>query len=463
MNCLSGQKGRDAVNTERSIGSARSTSLYRHPLLVRISGFLSSIQSMPDPIARRRVRWTPLATGLVAILMALDPGCPLAVRCGDALACMAIDFHRRRRVGKTYNGWIKALERQGPAVGPALKVDLRRQAHARLERIPRTAGWRLLAVDGTKEDLPRTRDHERTFGIADNGQCPQAFVTAVVEVQTGLLWDWRIDHGRASEKAHLIQMAPAVPSDALLLADGNFIGYRVWSTLHTSGKHFLIRVGGNVNLLTGLWPDATLRRDRKLVYAWPRKDQQRVPPLTLRLIQVGSGKKPVFLLTNVLDARCLSRRTAGAIYRLRWGVELFYRTLKRTLGYAKLRSKASRRARLELEWGLITMAIVAMMGIDALARRGRDPRRLSLASVLYALRASLFRGGIGPPRQAKAQLSRALELAVKDDYQRKSAKRSRHRPITRLTPRPLVLKPPRLRPATIQERKRAQKYKQTAA
>jgi hypothetical protein len=417
---------------------------------------------MPDPVAQRKVCWTPMAAGLAAVLMTLDPGCSLGVRCEDALACMATDFTRRRRVGRTYNGLVKALQRQAPFVLPVLKADLRRQAQRRLDRIPRTGGWALLAVDGSKEELPRTRDHEKVFGIADNGKFPQAFVTTIVEVQTGLPWDWRIDKGCAAEKEHLIQMAPDVPADALLLGDGNFVGYRVWAALQASGKHFLIRVGGNVSLLTRLWPDAALQHDRNLVYAWPRKHQNQVAPLTLRLIKVGSGKKAVFLLTNVLDPCRLSKPMAGSIYRRRWGVELFYRTLKRTLGYAKLRSRAGRRARIELEWGLITLTLIAMMGIDALHRRGCDPRRLSAAPLIRALRAALLRGHVRP-RDAAATLSRALQASVKDDYQRHTSKRSRHRPETRITPFPLVLKPPQLRNATAQERKLAEKYRKTIA
>jgi len=390
--------------------------------------------------------------------MALDPGCSLGERCADALACMASEPQRRRRVGKSYNGLVKALERQAPHVLPRLKADLRRQALTRLELIPRTSSWSLLAVDGSKEDLPRTRDQEREFGIADNGKGPQALVTTIVEVHTGLLWDWRIDRGRAAEKTHLIQMAPHLPAEALLLGDGNFVGYPVWSKLQAAGKHFLIRVGGNVSLLTQLWPDAALRCRGDIVYAWPKHHRQRVAPLTLRLIRVGSRKNRVFLLTNVLDSGQLSKRTAGTIYRLRWGVELFYRTLKRTLGYAKLRSKAGRRARIELEWGLIALAIAVMMGVNALHRRHRDPRRLSPARLIHALRAALLRSDRGRPSRADAVLHRALANAVKDDYQRHASKRSRHRPITPNTPFPLVLKPPRLRPATAREREIALIY-----
>ncbi|MCH8961103.1 MAG: IS4 family transposase, partial [Bacteroidetes bacterium] len=348
-----------------------------------------------------------MASSMAAVLMAWDRGCPLYVRFEDAQACMATDFTRRRRVGKTYNGLVKALERQGPSVLPVLKADLRRQARGRLEQMPRVSKWLLMAVDGSKEELPRTKDHERVFGIADNGAIPQALVTTIVEVHTGLPWDWRIDRGRASEKDHLIQMAPDLPGNALLLGDGNFVGFAVWSKLHRAGKQFLIRVGGNVHLIERLWPETETRTERDIVYVWPKNRQRKVPPLMLRLIKVGSGPKAVYLLTNVLDRQRLSKRAAGQIYRRRWGAELFYRAFKRTLGYAKLQSKASRRARMELEWGLIAMLIATMLGINAASRRHICPGRLSPAQLLRTLRASLLRGASQTTRRAQTNLDRA--------------------------------------------------------
>jgi hypothetical protein len=109
------------------------------------------------------------------------------------------------------------------------------------------------------------------------------------------------------------------------------------------------------------------------------------------------------------------------------------------------------------------MAIVAMMGIDALHQRRRDPRRLSPARLIRALRTSLLRGGNGRPTRVEAALQRALANAVKDDYQRHASKCSRHRPITKNTPYPLVLKPPRLRRATPRERQLARNYRPPAA
>jgi hypothetical protein len=455
MFCLSGQKGRDAMKTDSRIGGGASARLYRHSVVSCISLLLRCLGTVPDPSAKRRVRWTPQAASTAAVLMGLDGEDTLESRFQHARACMKHDYRGRRRTGATYNGLIKALERQQHTVLPIVKRELREHGRRRRKSIDPTGRWCLLAVDGSKEDLPRTCSHETYFGIADNGICPQAFITAIVEVHTGLLWDWRIDRARASEKHHLLDMIPDLPNDALLLADAGFVGLPIWEKLNAHGTPFMIRVGGNVHLLTNLWPKTQTRQQRGIVYAWPHGARKTSPPLELRLIKVGSGRKAVYLLTNVLDPRQLSKRMAGAIYRKRWGVEVFYRTFKRTLGCAKLHSKAARRARIEFEWMLVAMAIITLLGIDALVRRRRDPRRFSPAQGLRVLRDTIRSC---PLRRGQAQhaLQRALGQCITDNYERRKPRQSRQRITTTNTPT-RELRPPVVRPATIKEQHRALK------
>lgn len=444
------------MKTDSRIGGGSSAQIYRHPLLSCISVFLQCLATVADPKAKRRVRWTPQAASTAAVLMAIDADASLTGRFQHARSCMRRDYRGRRRTGSTYNGLLKALERQQDTSLPIVKKKLREQVRQRWRRIDPVSPWLLLAVDGSKEELPRTRDHEKVFGIADNGVYPQAFMTVVVEVHTGLLWDWRIGEARASEKKHLMEMIDDLPDDALLLADGAFIGLPIWEKLCSHAKPFLIRVGGNVRLLTDLWPEARTRRRKDLVYVWPKTSRKNKAPVKLRLIQAGSGAKAVHLLTNVLDTKRLSRKAAGAIYRRRWGVEVFYRTLKRTWGCAKLRSKAARRARIELEWTLVALTIATLLGIDATVKRRRDPRRLSPSLLIRALRESLRRSDARGPRSCTIQ-RRALSHCLKDSYQRKGSKGSRHRMTTAITPNPR-LQPPIIQKATKQERQMLAKY-----
>lgn len=449
------------MKTDSRIGGGASAHVYRHALTSGISLFLQCLAAVVDPKAKRRVQWTPQAASTAAVLMALDTDTALAGRFPHVHSCLKRDHRGRRRTGKTHNGLIKALERQNEVTLPLVKSELRGHARKRLARIDPTSPWLLLAVDGSKEELPRTVDHEKSFGIADNGIYPQAFVTAVVEVHTGLPWDWRIGEARSSEREHLSQMIDELPADALLLADAHYIGFPIWSQLCAKGQPFLIRVGGNVHLLTGLWPDAEVARERDIVYVWPKKLRKTSAPLKLRLIKVGTADKAVYLLTNVLDSKRLSKKAAGKIYRLRWGVELFYRTLKRTLGCAKLRSKAARRARIELEWTLVALTIVMLLGIDATVKRRRDPCKLSPAQLIRTLRVALRSETVYGPR-ACAALHRALGRCLRDNYQRKASKQSRHRIITSNTPNTKI-KPPIVQKATTQDQQEARKYHQNIA
>ncbi|NOS99935.1 MAG: hypothetical protein HOP29_04850 [Phycisphaerales bacterium] len=184
------------MKTDRRIGGGafaphrRCPLNHRHPLIAAIRLFLQPLAACVDP-AKRRVHWTPLAASTAAVLMALAEGA-LGGRFRATHRCLAADYRRRRRTGATYNGLLKALARQQHTVLPRVKAEPRAHVRQRLQRIDPAGRWVLLAVDGSKEGLPRTRAHEVGFGIADNGRFPQAFVTAVVEVYTGLLWDWRL-------------------------------------------------------------------------------------------------------------------------------------------------------------------------------------------------------------------------------------------------------------------------------
>lgn len=437
------------MSSNLRVGGYQFAFEYRHPLLRKLNGFLHCLTEMPEHVLGRRVHWTPRVASLAAVLMAFDPHCDLGTRCGDALACLAGD---RAGLGRTYNGLLKALERQKESVLPHLKRDLRSRVQSAFDDIPRIAGWTLLAVDGSKEVLPRTIDQEKNFGIADNGSGPQAFLTTVVEVQTGMLWDWRIGQARSNERAHMREMVSDLPEQSLLLADSGFCGCPLWSMLVEGNKSFLIRVRGNVSLLEKLFPQARIERSKDIVYAWPKHHQRTQKPIRLRLIRVGSRRNSVYLLTNVLSPVQLSRRNASIIYRLRWGIESFYRTLKRTLGYAKLRSRCARRAWLELAWGLIAATIASLMGTGVLKSRRIDPRRQSPAAVVRVLRAALLHGCQTRAEEGLKLLNQALSQALKDTYARVRSKRSRINPITSATPSPILNNPPNLHKASRLER-----------
>ena len=68
------------------------------------------------------------------------------------------------------------------------------------------------------------------------------------------------------------------------------------------------------------------------MYLWPLAARADNEPLRPRLMRVGGRKNGIYLLTTVLDPTRLSRKRAGELYRMRRGVEMFYRSIKQIMG-----------------------------------------------------------------------------------------------------------------------------------
>ena len=163
------------------------------------------------------------------------------------------------------------------------------------------------------------------------------------------------------------------------------------------------------------------------------------------------------LLLTDLSAADLPDEPAAALYRRRRGVEAFFRTAEQTLGSRPLRSRDPRRAPCEAEWPILSVLLPGRSTAGAVAAgggeaSGRSPAR-GLKTVRRRLRHATRRGG----RRARRP---AAELAacVIDRRPRPGPKRPRDRPQKKRDRPP---RPPKLRPATPAERRRAQELAAT--
>lgn len=381
--------------------------------------------------------------------MSLDASPTLGDRFHTARGVLDCVLPRRRRVGRTYQGFIKALKRAGT-------LHLRMQALLRdvmpnvVGRHWKRYGWVMFAVDGTKIDCVRSSANEEHFGVASKAKShPQQVLTTLYHMGTGLPWAWVAGRADASERGQLREMIDLLPQEALIVADAGFTGFDLLGTLQEAGQFFLVRVGGNVKLLKQLG-FATVERNGT-VYLWPTKLRDR-PPLVLRLIKVPShrGRNPVYMITNVLDHDRLNDETAGMAYQMRWGVEVFHRSIKQTLGRRKMRSAAPTQATLELHWTIIGLLLLGLLTVSGIVQRKRDPRSWSVACALRIVRRCLHAPTIGI-RTLMARLAKA----VTDTYQRTSSKKARNWPHKKSTP---DVQPPLIRSATRTEVKRAQTF-----
>lgn len=353
----------------------------------------------------------------------------------------------------TYQGLLKALTTWTGTMLPLMWCRLQTLMEKHGKAHWRVGLWLALAVDGSRVSVPRTRRNEKAFCAPNFGKGktaryrkkktkglrtstkakekmqpvkPQMWITLMWHMGLQMPWSWRSGASNSSERDHFRQMLAEqkFPENTLFCADAGFTGYDLWKAIVDGGHSFLIRVGANVTLLRKL---GYVREREGIVYFWPdsaAKKQQ--PPLPLRLLHFRLGRCNVYLVTNVLSPRRLSDKEATILYRLRWGVELQFRTVKQTFRRRKLRCKNPDRAKVELDWSLLGLWMIQLFAVKEQIALGQAPERCSVSVAIQVIRRTMRRWAEDPgPRET---LAIQLRTAVKDNYHRQRSKRARYQP-----------------------------------
>jgi len=158
-----------------------------------------------------------------------------------------------------------------------------------------------------------------------------------------------------------------------------------------------------------------------LVFYWPQNAMDAGgDPILLSLVEVMVGRKRMFLLTNELS---LSDRELSLLYARRWGVEVFFRTVKQNYERSKLESRTPGNAELELQWTLLGI----WMALTQAGKNMRPERRTSPIQVLRTI-ANLV---VDVARRSVCKLNLATQLSecfIADESSRLSSKNSDNYP-----------------------------------
>jgi len=244
------------------------------------------------------------------------------------------------------------------------------------------------------------------------------------------------------------------PENTLFCGEAGFVGYAFWNGIVNKGHHFLVRVGGNVRLLTDLgyargrdgivcvWPDAAARRGQ--------------PPLVLRLIEVKNERGSMFLVTSVLSERALPNVKVAQLYSMRWGIELQFRSFKQTFGRRQLHSRTAECRYVELDWSLVGFWIIPLFAVKEQIKVDWPPESSSVALSSAIIQETMERSN--EEALNGRVLSQQLSEAVLDSYVRTSSKDARDKPNRKDKPsatRPILAK------ANIKQKQRLKDIKNT--
>lgn len=302
-----------------------------------------------------------------------------------------------------------------------------------------TAGKPTYAVDGTKFTAPRTAANQQAFAAssvaarkpkrktykkasdASKASTVQVLVTLFWHIGSGMPISWRQTASVGSERNEALALLEELPANARIVGDAGYVGYPFWSAVLQSGRSFVVRVGSNVTLLKKL--DPQLKRRGDWVHCWPDYARKKGdPPLLLRLIHLQSSRGSLWLLTNELS---LTDRQIQEIYRARWGIEVFFRTVKQNCGKAKGLCRTPANVMTELTWTLL--GIWASLFVAKLQRQQHhEPlKQLSPMQVMdaFAEALTLTALGLGPIVTLNLQ-----ECQNPDERHRRTSKQSRNYP-----------------------------------
>ena len=352
------------------------------------------------------------------------------------LAWSAVRQVFRVKQSATRQGVMKALSTCGGDLVELITSHLARQL-PQLKRRWTKDGKVNLAVDGTKFAAPRTAANQKLFAANSrktnsktyNSQANrskaatvQVLVTVLWHLGTGMPFRWYVNDSTGSERTNVREMLETLPRNVRLVGDAEYVGYPLWSAVVRSRKTFLFRVGSNVTLLKNL---GHCRYQEGYVYFWPKKVMRREqPPIVLRLFKLQSRGKAIYLVTNELD---MTDEQASALYRERWGIEVFFRTVKQSCQRSKLCCGTPKNVIIEMNWTLIGIWAALYTGNRALSENGHKIELISPVKVMRAFYLTVTVVALGPGHAHC--LSETLADAVRqDESKRESGKKSRSYP-----------------------------------
>lgn len=280
-------------------------------------------------------------------------------------------------------------------------------------------GLRVMAFDGTNEDLADTPENARVFGRPGgnrgDGAFPQAKGFYLLECGTHAVVDAGFWPCRTGEDSCAKRLLRSVSEGMLVMWDTGLHSFDLARDTRARGAHFLGRVPRNVKLRP-LW---RLSDGSFLAYIYPSDHQRRGrgEHLLVRVVEYtltdpalpGYGETHR-LMTSLLDAdRCPALELACA-YHERWEIELAVDEMDTHQRLAKhpLRSKKPVGVIQELYALLIAHYAVRHTMHDAALQAGLNPDRLSFTKTVSLICDAIPEFQMALPEQRPALYRRLL-------------------------------------------------------
>lgn len=277
-------------------------------------------------------------------------------------------------------------------------------------------GYRVMAIDGTWQNVANTDANAQAFGRFQTGKYqspfPQVRCVLLVECGTHAILDADLDACRTSERDGAHQLLRSITPQMLVTLDSGYFGAALWFDLGQTGAAVLGRV-----------PSYALKRPQRVLSDGSviatlrcRRNGHRLS-LPVRVIsyrvtdsRVAKPETVYRLATTLLDPATAPATDLIELYHERWEVEVTIDELKthQHLSEHTLRSHTPDGVRQEIYgWFLAHYAVRSLMHQSAL-QADLDPDRLSFTHALEVVDAAIYSFALIPEQERPRLFQRLL-------------------------------------------------------
>ncbi len=257
-------------------------------------------------------------------------------------------------------------------------------------------GKRLMALDGTMQDVPDTQANAAAFARPSNqygqGPFPQIRLLALSEGGSHAIVDATISDHTQAERRLAEQLLPSLEPDMFLLHDAQFPGLRFWQAIRARRAHVMGPLPSH-HLPTYL---RQLSDGSYLAVYVPSKQQEQegIKPLLVRVIEyhitdarLGEPDQLYRLATTWLNPRTAPALELIDCSHERWEVEVVLAEIKthQRLQQPVLRSRTPDGVRQEVYALLLAHYAVRVLMHQAACQADVDPDRLSFTDAVFVL------------------------------------------------------------------------------
>jgi Transposase DDE domain len=304
--------------------------------------------------------------------------------------------------------FAQARQRMPSEFWMALFILLDEQFERLYGDVIRWQRFRLLAVDGTRLDLPDYPALRQHFGTATNafgGHNAQAQLVLVQFPLARLPYAYALEPVRLGEVSLARRLLQGLRGADLVLLDAGYLSYGLLVQIQQQQAHFVVRLHQRLNVRTL----KKLGSSNDKLVCWQPKDsrgqwrQEGLPrSLVLRLLTYKvRGYRPLRLLTNVVSEQEVSAEQfwglsvseegevlSKGIYNWRWEIETTYRELKVEQQLeGGLRSRTPEGIAYEVAGHVLYYLLVRWLLVEAAVPAGLSPLQLSFTEALREIKA----------------------------------------------------------------------------